>query len=43
MNNAEGCHYHDTVQAWLYISLYIVSFDSSDEVVLVLSDFRRVF
>ena len=40
---AEGCHYHDTVRAWLYVLSCIISFYWSCEVVLILRDFKRVF
>ena len=40
---AEGCHYHDTVRAWLYVPSCVVSIYSSCEVVLILRDLEEFF
>ena len=38
---AVGCHYHDTVRAWLYVPSWVVSIYLSCEVVLSLSDLKE--
>ena len=40
---AEGCHYHDTVRAWLYVPSCVVSIYSSCEIVLILIDLEEFY